>query len=45
MKELRIPQYLDGRTGDKTLSKAVNRALLLNVLRKGELLLELRLQK
>ena len=34
MKELRIPQYLDGRTGDKTLSKAVNRALLLNVLRK-----------
>ncbi len=33
MKRLGIPQYLDGRTGDKTLSKAVNRALLLHLLR------------
>jgi predicted NBD/HSP70 family sugar kinase len=33
MKQFGIPQYLDGRTGDKALSKAVNRARLLDMLR------------
>lgn len=34
MNEFGIPAYMDGRTGDKNLSKAVNRALLLDLLRK-----------
>jgi len=35
MTELGIPACADGRTGDKSLSKVVNRALLLDLLRKG----------
>ncbi|MBU0928284.1 MAG: ROK family protein [Spirochaetes bacterium] len=33
MSEFGIPPYVDGRTGDKNLSKVVNRALLLDLLR------------
>ncbi len=35
MKELGIPPYAGDRTGDKSLSKVVNRALLLDLLRKS----------
>ena len=34
MNEFGIPSYVDGHTGDKNLSKVVNRALLLELLRK-----------
>ena len=45
MIDFKLPSYVEGMTGDKSLSKAVNRALLLELVKKTELISRAELAK